>query len=59
MTFAQRQRKDLERAIRASYRKHRSIRAAASELGIPFQTFYDRARDLGLKTSRKAQRRRA
>lgn len=58
MTFAQRQRRDRDRAIRAALKEHGSVRRAAAALGMPHSTLHDRALELGLRLGWPKRRRR-
>lgn len=50
-----RHRKLLCRAVRAAWREHRNVRAAAHAIGMPRSTFHDLATELGLDMSRPAK----
>lgn len=58
MTFAQRQQRELDRAIRAALKAHGSVRLAASALGMPHSTLHDRACALGVHMGWPKRRRR-
>jgi len=58
MTFAQRQQRDRDRAIRAALKRHGSVRRAATALGMPHSTLHDRACELGIQLSYPKRRRR-
>lgn len=57
MTFAKRQQRDRDRAIRAALKQHGSVRTAAAALGMPHSTLHDRACALGLELGRPRRRR--
>jgi transcriptional regulator with PAS, ATPase and Fis domain len=49
MTFAQRQQRERDRAIRAALRKHKNVRRAAAALGMARSTLHERACELGIR----------
>lgn len=46
----------LRREVRAAWRRHGSVRAAAASIGMPRTTFHDLATDMGIRMSARRRR---